>query len=347
MPKSEAHIEIVRTSIRGLSSMSQVSCDAICSLLAKHFTSVGYKIVNNLPDLESVVDCRPDLIFLGMEFIYDNSAKVWLSDYFDERGIAYTGSNQKALRLQRNKPLAKQRVLNAGLKSSEFIVIRQDQTIKQQEITLNFPLFVKPTNRGGGVGVDRDSVVRNFDQLCSKVKAIGTEFDSDSLIENYLPGREFSVAVLKDEETSGYYVMPIELVAPIDKNGDRLLSENVKTSNKEKVLSVSDVKLKSKVCQLALDVFNALGARDFGRFDIRLDQNGEPNFLEANLIPSLIAGYGSFPKACMLNIGLNYEGMILKIARLGLVRNSSVIEAEAAASLIDIFGFPIGKIAVS
>ena len=84
---------------------------------------------------------------------------------------------------------------------------------------------------------------------------------------------------------------------------------------------VNDTRLRSEVCQLALDSFSALGGRDYGRIDIRLNRNGEPQFLEANLIPSIIDGYGSFPKACQINLGLDYESMVLQIVRLGLAHH--------------------------
>ena len=83
--------------------------------------------------------------------------------------------------------------------------------------------------------------------------------------------------------------MPIELIAPQDKNGCRILTSKVKSSNIEKASLVYDDDVKSKVMTLALNVFLALGARDYGRIDIRLDSAGIPNFLEANLIPSLIS----------------------------------------------------------
>jgi D-alanine-D-alanine ligase len=187
-------------------------------------------------------------------------------------------------------------------------------------------LFVKPTNRGGGVGIDSDSVVHSFEELSSKVRSITTGLRTDALIEEYLPGREFSVAILKDGYSSGFSAMPIELVAPPDKNGSRLLSGEIKASNAEQALEVTDGVVRSKVTELALDVFYALGARDYGRIDIRLDASGRPHFLEANLIPSLISGYGSFPKACVLNIGLEYEPMIMRIANLGLARSAKSIE---------------------
>jgi hypothetical protein len=56
--------------------------------------------------------------------------------------------------------------------------------------------------------------------------------------------------------------MPIELVAPPDNEGVRMLSSRIKSSNAEQVVEVGDKKLKARVIELALNVFYALGARD-------------------------------------------------------------------------------------
>src|ERR1700722_18254560 len=110
MIKSNKHIEIVRSTVPGLSSMSRASCDAIFVVLDKHFTDVGVTIVNNVADLEALVSSYPDLVFLGMEFIPTDPSlgladpnRIWLSDIFDEHGIAYTGSNRAAYEIGRNK----------------------------------------------------------------------------------------------------------------------------------------------------------------------------------------------------------------------------------------------------
>ena len=329
MTKSNKHIEIVRSTTGRLSSMSQESCDAIFAVLAKRFTDVSITIVNNLSDLEALVARRPNLVFLGMKFIPANPTlgaadpqKIWLGEYLDRHNIAYTGSGQAAHRLERSKPRAKQCVLDASLKTSAFCVIKQAQSLSKGDISLVFPLFIKPTSGGGGLGIDSKSVAHTFEQLCSKVQSITAKLHSDSLVEEYLPGREFSVAILRDEHSLEFLAMPIELVAPPDKAGVSLLSSRVKSSNTEQALEVTDKSVKSKIAALALAVFHALGARDYGRIDIRLDAAGVPHFLEANLIPSLISGYGSFPKACVLNIGLEYEPMILRIAELGLARQA-------------------------
>lgn len=321
--------------------MSQRSCEALLAVLAQHYTTVGVTIVNTVHDLEALVACQPDLVFLGMKFVPDAGATnpqsppaIWLADYLDEHGIAYTGSGQRAHQLELIKPLAKQRVLDARLKTPNFCVIAQSQQQIKDTLPLAFPLFVKPTDRGGGLGIDDGSLVHNFDQLRVKVRSIADELHSDSLIEEYLPGREFSVALLKNEFSPDLAVLPIELIAPPDQHGMRVLSGNLKSSNTEEVAPVTDPILKSQIITLAAKAFRALGARDYGRIDIRLDAAGVPQFLEANLIPSLISGYGSFPKACMLNSGIDYEAMILRIVRLGLARQMDDADNVLESSMV-------------
>ena len=131
--------------------------------------------------------------------------------------------------------------------------------------------------------------------------------------------------------------MPIELVAETNRRGDRILSQKVKSSNQETVLSIIDPNTKLQVADTAARVFEALGARDYGRIDIRLDEAGTPHFIEANLIPSLIDGYGSFPKACALNYSMGYEAMILSIVSLGLARCKIMTEPVAETSSASLY----------
>lgn len=333
MQKINKHIEIVSSTDSTLSSMSAPSRDAIRVVLAQHYKRVDITIVNTLTDLEALIDRKPDLVFLGMKFVPNNPAlgindpkKIWLSQYFDTHDIAYTGSNHHAHALEQDKQLAKQRVLDAGFKTSRYKVVRYNEPQSVEGITLQFPMFVKPNNRGGGLGISSTSLVSTVDELISKVQSITTTLQSDSLIEEYLPGREFSVAVLQTEHSSALSVMPIELVAEPDEQGARILGGKVKASNTERVLEVIDKKTRAAVCALAADVFYALGARDYGRIDIRMDAFGTPHFLEANLLPSLISGYGSFPKACELNNNLGYEAMILTITQMALGRHADSFE---------------------
>jgi D-alanine-D-alanine ligase len=342
MKKTQKHIEIVRSTNKSLSSLSQKSCDAIYALLRQYYTKVGVTTVNVPADLNLLVLKQPDLVFMGMKFVpktsdqdLHKSAKIWVADFLDAHNIAYTGSDQTAHLLELNKPLAKQRMLDRGLATSPFQVVSQNQLPIADINSLKFPLFIKPTNLGGGTGIDSDSVIYNFEQLQSKAQSIITDFKTEALIEQYLPGREFSVAILKDHYSDTYSAMPIELVAQPDKHGLRLLSHYIKSSDGERVVGIADRDMKTKVSTFALDAFHALGARDYGRIDIRLDANGEPNFLEANLIPGLIAGgYGYFPLACVLNRSMDYKTMILHIVNLGLARTFKTLDVETLPVLL-------------
>ncbi|MEO5949791.1 MAG: hypothetical protein ABIP74_05285 [Candidatus Saccharimonas sp.] len=327
--KTNLRIEIVSSTIPGLSSMSQRSRLATQALLCLHYKHVHITLVDSMADLEALVSRSPDLVFLGMKFLpvhpllgAKDPAKIWISEYLDQFDIAYTGSDRFAHEHEQHKPSAKACIRSAGLNTSPSMVVKKDMLFSPRDINLPFPLFVKPTDSGGGTGVDEKSLVQNFDELYTKVMSISADYRTDSLVEVYLPGREFSVAILADEFTDELLVMPIELKAVVNAHGDSVLSQAVKSSNAEEVHEVRNGVVRDNVIALALGAYRALGARDYGRIDIRLDSHDVPHFLEANLIPSLIEGYGSFPKACHINARMNHESMILRIVNLALQRRT-------------------------
>lgn len=226
MGKINRHIEIVSSTVPSLSSMSKPSREAVRKTLSKHYRRVGITLVDTMSDLEALVHTSPDLVFLGMKFIPKNPSlgindpdKIWLAEYLADRGIATTGSQTISHRLELSKPIAKKCIAYAGLKTSEYFVAKMGCPLTAAQITIPYPLFVKPANRGGGVGIDSDSIVQNFKQLKQKVDSIAKKHGSDALIEKYLPGREFSVAILKAPIPGGYLAMPIELIAPTNKEG--------------------------------------------------------------------------------------------------------------------------------
>jgi len=334
--KINKHIVIVRSTIKNLSSMSQFSCDALKITLSKHYRKVSVHIVNNINDLETLVIINPDLAFMGMQSIpniMDYSTNILLAQYLNDNNIATTGSGADSHILEHSKSLAKQRILDTGLATSAYFVARQNTPILEAENILKFPLFVKPLDMGGGSGIDSMSVVHDFTQLLNKVDFISTEFATDSLVEEYLDGREFSVAILQKEDSDEYLSMPLELIAPEDEFGSRILSGTVKDQDTETFSSVIDLTLKRKLSDFAIEIFKSLGARDYGRIDIRLNSAGIPQFLEANLIPSIIEGFGNFPKACLLNENLDYETIILRIASLAFARKVAETEVIVNTSL--------------
>lgn len=336
--KINKSIEIVSSNHKYLSSMSASSREAIYQVLSREYEGVRITLIDEIADLEALRLRKPDLVFLGMKYLpvslapTDNTEKIWLAEYLAEYDIACSGSPSLAHQRERSKPIGKRYVAQAGLMTAEAVVISKLQTLRQADITLPFPVFAKPAHLGGGEGIDSRSIAYDYAQLQQKVAEIQLLGD-DTLIETYLTGREYSVGIMRKNDEHDYDVMPIELVAEADASGLRILSQAVKSANSERVYSVPAGGLRRSIEHLALAAFSALGGKDYGRIDIRLDYHDTPHFLEANLIPSLIRNYGSFPKCCELIQGIDYDAMIRRITDLALSPTEQLLEAGSMSHI--------------
>lgn len=322
--KTNLHIQIARTSTPGLNTLSQTAAVAIQTILRQHYRQVEITTISNQADLAELVRQKPDLVFNGFKYLPTKTSRVWLSSYLKNHGIAHTGSPREAIELEQDKSLAKQRVLQRGLQTAAYQVVAGSRQLPQNGLKLQLPIFVKPMNLGGSRGIDETSVAHSLAAVNAKLTSLASDYAADALIEEYLPGREFGVAILKREHAAGHWVMPVELTPPINSKGDKLLSYSRKASSMPTpVLLVKDEALRLKINSLALGVFTALGARDYGRIDIRLDAAGQPSFIEANLLPGLMCDSGYFYRACKQHLAMDQEAMVLAIVRLALQRVQS------------------------
>jgi D-alanine-D-alanine ligase len=328
MQKIQKHIEIIRSTTEGYMTMRLDTCEEICTILSKRYSKVSIRVINSTSDLDKLIMAKPDLVFMGLNLLPNidqgfHKSTFSVSEYLQTRGIEHTGSPASAVKLGRDKSRAKHRIESSGLRTPKFIVVDKDMELNEEIITLKFPLFIKPTSFGGSVGIDDDSIVHSKEALVAKVEQLKKLYFTDILIEEFLPGREFSVSLIREENSNRYIPLPLELVAPISESGNSILSCRIKKLDIEESLCVNDISLSKIISTFAAKAFLALGARDYGRIDLRLNSNGEPSFLEANLLPSLRSNPGNyFPKACRLNLAMNYESMILSIVSLGMERAS-------------------------
>jgi len=327
--KQNKHIEVVISSLSGLSIMTAESCSEICSVLKKHFTEVGTTVIKKESDLENLVKKNPDLVFSGVKYVgftkdvtdRESTGKIWLSEYLESKGINHTGSKVDALKLEFDKVLAKEEMQKNNIETSPFFIAKPGQYKASDKLPVPFPLFVKPIYEGNGNGVGPDSIVENFDDFETKVDSIYKEFGSPSLVEKYLDGREFTVGIIETTSDEEKMAMPVQLIAVADKNGNKILSNSAKKNDEERLIPVEDPEEHKRISEFATRAFTALGARDYGRIDIRMDKDGTLYFLEANLLPGLNPVKSYFVKTCKRNLQSTYEEIILKIAEIGLRRS--------------------------
>ena len=288
----------------------------ILKILSQRYSEVVITKIQHKKDLDRLLKRKPDLVFSGVKYFNFNNDKVWLNDCLEAYGIRYIASSRAALDNESDKNKAKKLIVKANIKTADFFVATPDEHEHSSSIPIPFPLFIKPVKGGDSRGIDSNSVAYNFASFKKKVLEIKTKHNLSSLVETYLPGKEYSVGIFQDSLKGTLRAMPIQIIVKKNINGHRILDFNIKKDDEEKVIAVTDTKIFKKISKLAKEAFKALGGKSLGRIDIKMNERGVPHFMEANLMPGLRKGY--FYRSCLLNLDMNYDDMILNIANTGL-----------------------------
>lgn len=205
----------------------------------------------------------------------------------------YTGSGAAASALAMDKPRAKQCVGAYGVPIAAGHVWR----VGERPPSLSYPFIVKPCNGGSSVGF---SIIKSEEDL-AKLTPSG-----DLLCEEYLPGREYSVAVW-----NGRALPPIE-IRP--RGGLYDYAHKYEIGASEEICPAPlPVPQLARLQNMATIAFFALGLRDFARVDFKENAQGEPCFLEANTLPGMTAT-SLFPLAAR-TVGISMEELCDRIAR--------------------------------
>jgi len=288
----------------------------ILKILSKRYRNVSITRINCEKDLEKLVIRKPDLVFSGVKYFFFNNRKIWLNDYLEMFGIPYIASSKGALDNESNKNRAKKLMQKAKIKTADFFITNPGEYLDEALIPIKFPLFIKPVTGGDSRGIDKNSLVFNFEDFTTKVLDIKIKQNSSSIVETYLAGKEYSVGIFEDSINGNLRAMPIEIIVKKNVDGHCILDFDVKKNDEEEVVLVTDIKIFKKLSELAKNSFKALGGKSLGRIDIKMDHLGVPHFIEANLMPGLRKGY--FYRSCVLNLDMSYEDMIFSIANTGL-----------------------------
>ena len=285
-------------------------------ILSKRYKHVLITEINSMDELEQLARRKPDLVFSGVKYFCFNNKKIWLNDYLEIFLIPYIASSKAALDNESDKNRAKNIMQQNDIKTADYFITNPGEHIKESSIPIKFPLFIKPITGGDSRGIDKNSLVFNFEEFTAKILDIKLKLNTSSLVETYLAGKEYSVGIFEDSIDGSLRAMPIEIIVKKNIDGYCILDFDVKKNDEEEVVLVSDKKIFKKLTEIAKNSFVALGGKSLGRIDIKMDHLGEPHFIEANLMPGLRKGY--FYRSCVLNLDMSYDDMIFSIANTGL-----------------------------
>jgi len=321
-------IEIITTPNEELKETgfgSLKACNSVLGSIKKMGHTAKLNVCKTLEDLNEVVKRRPDLVILAVKYIsINNKSNIWLSEYFSKHGINYSGSSREALEFDSNKVLAKMHLINKGINTANYFLATPGKFKQESDLPIEFPLFLKPLDAANGNGIDDLSFVTNFKDYESKIASLYATFNQPVLVEEYLDGREFTVAVIKMGNEI-LIVSAVEVIPPTSTHGLRILGAQAKIDDSENLIEIVDIEVKDRVATLAIDAFNTLGIRDFGRIDIKTNNHGECFFMEANLVPGMTYGSSYFPEACEIAHEFAYDKVVELLMDSGLSRALSTI----------------------
>ena len=321
-------IEIVTTPNEALKESgfgTLKACESVLGAILQMGYSARLSVCKTKACLDEVAKRKPGLVILAVKYIpVENGDDIWLSDYFTQQKINFTGSSREVLKFDSNKVLAKMHLSNRGIKTADYFMAIPGQYKTENELPIAYPLFLKPLDAANGNGIDDLSFVTRFADFESKVASLYDSFNQPILVEEYLSGSEYTVAVIKTTSEK-LIVSAVEIIPPTSVNGLRILGAQAKLDDSETLMKIDDESVKESVVALATDAFNALGIRDFGRIDIKSNAQGECFFIEANLVPGMTYGSSYFPKACDLAHEYSYDKVVELLLTGGLDRATPTI----------------------
>ena len=278
----------------------------------------------------------PDICFNIAEGLGGDAREAQVPALLEMLSVPYTASRVLANALALDKTMTKRIWRDVGLPTASF----QEFATGDEPVSphLCFPLFVKPAREGTGMGMGSESIVYDEDQLRRRVRWVIQTYHQPALVEDYLPGREFTIGVLGRPGAAHYSLHP-ELYQSDGFHRFPILEvDNSKSvtpgvyGNKAKTLHFGDDGIPAFICpadvepvlarelqDLAIRGHLAIGATDVSRVDIRLDAEGRPRLLEINSLPGLSPGFSDL---CVIAgaEGLTYTDLILEILYLGASR---------------------------
>ncbi len=257
-----------------------------------------------------------DIVFNIAEGLYGDGRESVVPAILDQYGIPYVFSGPVIMGLSLNKHLAKLVVSAAGVPVSPGMLITQPEDL--EKCTLEYPLFVKPVSEGTGKGITEKSLVNSDADLRAMVNWILNEFNQPALVEEYLPGREFTVGIVGNGDDTRA-IGGMEVICANNLPYSVEVKENYQNYCSYKPL---DEDIAEECRTVALNAWKALNAVDAGRIDLKANRKGKICFIEANPLAGLNPVHSDLPILSRM-YGIEYQQLMEMIMTAALRRIST------------------------
>ena len=305
---------------------TQETIDAVCAALEERHRAT--LIEANEEAYQRLREVRPDVVFNIAEGFRGASREAQIPAILEMLGLPYTGSDPITLGLCLDKSRAKEILSYYRIPNSPFHVLSSINEIAKVQIS--FPAIVKPLHEGSSKGIYNTSVVKSAPELRAEVEKIFTEYGQPALVEKFLTGREFTVALLGNGSSVKTFPIVEINFDSLPEGMNRVYSYEAKwildqldnPLDVHRCPALLEPGLERKIESICSQAFRLLGCRDWCRIDVRLDEHGEPHIIELNPLPGILPNpdeHSCFPQAAR-TAGMSYNQMINAVLDAALQR---------------------------
>jgi D-alanine-D-alanine ligase len=258
--------------------------------------------------VDTVRQYKPDICFNICEGHFGDSREAQIPAILENLRIPYTGSKILTLALALDKPMTKRVLAWHGLPTPEFQSFERVNEPLDESMT--FPLFVKPSREGTGMGISYESIVHNEQELRKQIAFVLERYNESALVEKFIDGREITVGMVgnligpvarrlpRNENAPSiqaglHFLPPMEVALKPYLETDGVYANRLKTALAAELTYLCPAPLDDDMVDelnwLAAAVFRVTGVLDVARVDFRLDvnDNWKPYILEINPLPGL------------------------------------------------------------
>ncbi len=305
--------------------------------------------------LEKYRSEQPDIVFNMAEGIFGVARESHIPAVLEMLGIPYHGSDPLTLALCLDKARTKDVLAQYGIPTPRYALASSFDELQSGLARaracgsaglltdLAYPLFVKPSCEGSSKGIVNDALVRDEASLRAQLDRIRRHYRQPALVEEYLPGREFTVAAIGNPPD--LQVLPIVEIRfdtlPAGVNPVYSYEAKWIWDTAQNPLEIFDCParlepaLRSEIEHVCSESYRVLRVRDWCRIDVRLDSRGRPHVLELNPLPGVLPkpeDNSCFPKAARA-AGMSFPQLINRVFDVACERHglSAVRVAPVAA----------------
>lgn len=264
---------------------------------------------------------KPQIVFNVAECAFGSSREAQIPAMLDMLRIPYTGSDPLTLTTCLDKSRTKEVLSYYNIPTAKFLLVESLDDLNN--FSLNFPVMIKPVAEGSSKGIFNSSFINSLEELTERLESNLGTYNQPFLVEEFLPGREFTVAMIGNgDETEVLPIVEINF-SELPKELAPIYSYEAKwvVDTRDNPLNIftcpakTDEDLTDRIIDVVMDTYRVLRCKDWSRIDVRLDANGEPNIIEVNPLPGVLpnpSDNSCYPKAARA-AGLSYEEMINKV----------------------------------